>query len=77
MRTRFWIQRFILAFAGAFLIITGVEWLKGHAFEAAARHGLRWAVITAACYVGGQLYWARQGRACALCVAPAPAKPRD
>lgn len=67
MRLGPWIQRYGVAFGVAFLVITGGQWLKGHSLQAAAHHGLTWALLSAACYVGGQLYWARQGKACALC----------
>lgn len=76
MHTGFWLRRYGITLAVAFTVITGVTWMKGHALEVAARHGLQWAILSAACFVGGQVHAARRGRTCALCRVPEAGNPR-
>ncbi len=72
----FWIRRFLLVFAGCFLLLAGVAALKGHPTREAISHGLMWGAISALIFTGGRRYHSRRGRACALC-ADTPEHPRS
>jgi len=67
MGTAFWIRRFLVVFAGAFVVIAGVALLKGHAPEEAALHGLLWGALSAAMFTGSRIYQSRRGVHCAIC----------
>ena len=67
MGVAFWVRRFFVVLVGAFVLITGVQLLKGHARDAALVHGLIWAPLTAAVFVTGRLYQSRRGQHCAVC----------
>ncbi len=67
MTTRFWIRRFLTAFAGAFVLLAGVAALRGHATRDALAHGLMWGSISALLFTGSHIQGARRGRRCAWC----------
>lgn len=70
MNTGFWMSRFLVALAVAFVIITGAQLLRGHTTEDAVVHGLVWSVITAVIYVGVNYYKWRRGQRCVICGDP-------
>ena len=78
MSTGFWIRRFAVVLAGAFVIIAGAQLLRGHTLEDSVQHGLLWSVITAAVFTGVRIYKSRRGQYCAVCgdtpATPAPAE---
>lgn len=63
----FWTGRFLRVMAGAFAILTLVQWLKGHGIADAAVHGITWALISAAVFTIGRYVQARRGQHCELC----------
>ena len=67
----FWIRRYLLAFAAAFAVIGGAQYLKGHALRYAIIQGLIWGVITAAIYLAAAIHRFRKGCDCAD-LPPAP-----
>jgi ABC-type uncharacterized transport system permease subunit len=67
MSTAFWIRRFLLVLACAFVIITGAQLLRGHPLEDSVLHGLLWSVISAAIFTGVNIYKWRRGQYCAIC----------
>lgn len=67
MGAAFWVRRFFVVFAGAFVIIAGVQALKGHALAYSAAQGLLWAATTATIFTIVRFYQARRGMHCAIC----------
>ncbi len=65
MGTSFWIRRFFIVFAGAFLVIAIAQFLRHHAFSLLGT--LFWAAVSAAIFTVGRIYRSRRGEACALC----------
>jgi ABC-type uncharacterized transport system permease subunit len=74
MNAGFWMGRFLVALAAAFVIITGAQLLRGHTTEDAVTHGLVWSVITAVIFVGVNYYKWRRGQRCAVCGDPPASK---
>lgn len=62
-----WARRFLIAFAGAFLLLAGVAALRGHSAREALAHGLMWGSISALIFTGSRAYTFSRGRACAWC----------
>lgn len=67
MGAKFWIKRFLVVLAGAFVIITAAQLLKGHGPDYAVTHGGAWSLITAAVFTVAKFFQARRGRHCAIC----------
>jgi len=61
------IRGFLVVLAGAFVVIAGVQLLKGNPVEYAASEGLLWSVITAVVFTVARAYWLRKGQYCAVC----------
>jgi hypothetical protein len=61
------IRGFLVVLAGAFVVIAGVQLLKGNSIEYAASEGLLWSVITAAVFTVARAYRLRKGQYCAAC----------
>ena len=75
MGTVFWVRRFLVVFAGAFVLIAGAHVLRGRALDYAVTEGLLWSAVAAAVFVAVRLYHSRRGRACALCGDTPPGLP--
>lgn len=67
MGVRFWIKRFFLVAAGAFLVLLLVERLKSHGWHAAFAFSSFWALATATVFIGTRMYYASRGVACPMC----------
>lgn len=67
MGIAFWIRRFLVVFAGAFVAIAAMQLLKGRTAVHAATEGLIWATVSAAVFVAARMLQSRRGRHCALC----------
>lgn len=67
MSMAFWIRRFAVVFAGAFVVIGTGQLLKGHTAWHSASQGLVWAAVSASIFIAARLYQSRKGRHCALC----------
>lgn len=67
MGMAFWIRRFAVVFAVAFVLIAAAQLLRGHPAAHAATHGLVWAAVSTAIFIASRIYQSRQGRHCALC----------
>lgn len=67
MGTTFWIRRFFLVFAAAFVVIAGAALMKGHALEDAVMQGLLWGAASAALFTGSRIWQSRRGIHCAIC----------
>ncbi len=65
--TRFWIGRFCLVVALAFVILMAASLLRGRPVQTALTDSITWAMIAAAIFTGSRYYQARKGVACALC----------
>jgi hypothetical protein len=76
MGTTFWIRRFALVLAIAFVVIAGAHLLRGRSFESSLVEALIWSVISAGIFVSARMYQSRKGVHCAICndipVEPAP-----
>lgn len=70
MGASFWIRRYFLVLAGAFAIIGGAQFLKGHTPRYSITQGLVWGAISAAVFLAAQVYRFRKGRQCAACPVP-------
>lgn len=67
MGASFWIKRFLVVLAGAFIIICGVQMLKGHDFSYSAEQGAIWGLITSGVFTFSRFFQARRGQHCAIC----------
>lgn len=67
MGAKFWIKRFLVVLAAAFVIITAAQLLKGHGLNNAAAHGATWSLMTAAVFTVARFFQARRGQHCAIC----------
>jgi len=63
----FWIRRFIVVFAGAFLVIAGVQLLKGHTLAYSGTQGAIWAIVSATVFIAARINQSRRGQHCAIC----------
>lgn len=74
----FWIRRFFLALAIAFVgIAAGQYLLRERTLDYAIQHGLIWGVVSAAIFTATALYRWRKGRYCALCATPPESSSAD
>jgi multisubunit Na+/H+ antiporter MnhF subunit len=67
MRTLFWIRRFVLIFAGAFVLLSTIYVMRGRALKDAVAEAALWSAIAAALFIATRLYYSSQGRRCELC----------
>lgn len=67
MGAAFWIRRFFLVWTGAFIVIAGVQALKGHDLTYSGIQGLIWATAAAGIFIGSRIYQSRRGVHCAIC----------
>lgn len=67
MGTAFWIRRFLLVFAGSFVVIAATQLLKGHEVGFATSQALGWAAVAAAIFTISRIYQSRRGQHCAVC----------
>ncbi|TBR40563.1 hypothetical protein EYV96_10540 [Dyella terrae] len=63
----FWVRRFMGVGLGTLVILTLAQCIKGHDLAESLMHGVIWAPITAAVFVGGRIYQSRRGMHCAIC----------
>jgi len=61
------IRGFLVVLAGAFIVIAGVQLLKGNSVEYAAPEGLLWSMITAVVFTAARAYRLLKGQYCAAC----------
>jgi hypothetical protein len=66
MGAKFWIRRYLTAFAVALLIITAAQILKGHTIRYSLGQGFGWGLISAALFTGTQFYRSRPGQRCEI-----------
>lgn len=67
MGTAFWIRRFLVVLAFAFVVIAGSHLVRGRGLQQAATEAAPWSVLAAAVFTAGRYLQARRGRHCALC----------
>ena len=60
--TGFWIERFLVAFAGAFAIIFAAQMIKGHGLAYSATQGVAWGSIAAAIFTAARIFQSRKGQ---------------
>lgn len=63
----FWLKRFITILIGAFIVITGAQYLKNNDLSYALFQGAIWAPITSIIFTVSRFYQAMRGQHCALC----------
>lgn len=67
MGARFWVRRFVLVFAGAFVLIIAANLLRGRpAVTAAVQAGI-WAAASAGVFTVSRYFQARRGQRCTIC----------
>lgn len=67
MGLAFWIRRLLTVLAGAFVIITAAQLLRGHTVEYASTQGAIWGVASAAVFTISRYWQSRRGQHCAIC----------
>lgn len=67
MGTAFWIKRFLLVLAGAFVIISVAQALRGHDWMYSATQGAIWGALGATVFTVARYRQAKKGQHCALC----------
>ena len=67
MGTGFWVRRFLLVFATAFVVIAASHLLRGRGTGHALTEAAPWGFLSAAVFVAASIHRARNGRHCALC----------
>ncbi len=67
MGTTFWIKRFFVVLAAAFVIISVVQAFKGHELAYSVTHGAIWGVLSTTVFTVARFFQARRGQHCALC----------
>ena len=67
MGALFWLRRFLTVLLSAFIIIGGVQLLKGHSLTYAATQGAIWASLSATIFTVGRFFQARRGQHCVIC----------
>jgi Na+-driven multidrug efflux pump len=66
MGTAFWLKRFLMALAVAFVVLVGAELAKGHSQEAALRYALSWGLVTGTVFTLASYVRYRRNPACWL-----------
>ena len=80
MGMAFWVRRFAVVFAAAFVLVAAAQLLRGHPTAVAASQGLVWTAVSTSIFIASRIHQSRQGRHCALCndtpESPARSSPR-
>ena len=63
----FWIRRFSVVLAGAFVVICIAQLLKGHPLSYAAQQGAIWGIISSIVFTVARFFQARRGQHCVIC----------
>lgn len=67
MGIAYWIKSYLLAAGPLFLILAGVEFVKGSSSGADFLGALAWAMVAAALFIGARYQRFRKSQACAPC----------
>ncbi len=67
MSVKFWIKRFLVVLSGAFVLISAVQFLKGHDLNDALTEGVIWGLVTSTVFTVARYFQARRGQHCAIC----------
>ncbi len=67
MGTAFWMRRFLVVLAVAFVVIAASHLVRGRGVEYAVTQGAVWSVISAVIFTVARYFQARRGQHCALC----------
>ncbi|WP_308365087.1 MULTISPECIES: hypothetical protein [unclassified Microbulbifer] len=67
MGTAFWVRRFFTVLAGAFVIIFGVQMLKGYDLSYSLVQAAIWGPLSAIVFIFSRFFQARRGQHCAIC----------
>ncbi len=67
MGRRFWLRRFTQVFAGTFVVIAAVQFLKTGDVYHALQHGVTWAAASATLFISARIWQSRRGQHCAIC----------
>jgi hypothetical protein len=65
--TAFWVKRFLVVLALAFVVICAAQLLKGRGLEYSVTQGAIWSTISALVFTVARFFQARRGQHCALC----------
>lgn len=67
MGAGFWIRRFFVVCAAAFVVIACAQLVQGASVSYSVGHASLWAVASAGVFTATRIYHSRRGRRCALC----------
>jgi len=67
MGPAFWMKRFLVVLAGAFVMICVAQVLRGRSLGYSAAQGAIWGTIGATIFTVARVRQARKGQHCALC----------
>ena len=67
MGMAFWIRRFIVIFAMAFVVIGAGQLLRNHTASHSATQALIWAAVSTSIFIASRIHQSRKRRHCALC----------
>lgn len=62
-----WVIQYLLAPPLVFLLLSGVQYLKGRGLEYSIQFGLIWAFLSVSVFFATRVYYFRRGMYCKLC----------
>ncbi len=72
MQTRMWIFKYLAASGVLFVILSVVEFGKGHPGAGDLLGALAWSLVSAALFIGSQYWRARKAASCGACSGDRP-----
>ena len=70
MLLKYWIIRFLVVFAGTFIVLFLVSLARGRGWQQAGTESAIWAGIATAIFIATRVYRLRKGQHCELCGDP-------
>ncbi len=67
MGTMFWVRRYLVVFAGTFVIIVLAHLARGRTLDHATTEGAIWALLSASVFTAARIYQSKRGQHCAVC----------
>ncbi|RDV24221.1 hypothetical protein DXV75_15455 [Alteromonas aestuariivivens] len=67
MAVRKWVIQYALALPLAFVVLGGIQFLKGKDIGYCLEFGLLWSVLSVSVFAGTRIYYYRKGMYCAVC----------
>jgi hypothetical protein len=67
LKPSFWIKRFLVVFAGVFVVLLAVGILRGRTPSSVAMESAFWSLVTTSIFLATRLVRSRRGQHCELC----------